>query len=74
VVLPDDFLPSGCIAGNAPADFKTPGGNTVKSIILKPTPITADKLGQVFAAGWYATKDQVCKGVQSTDPGAAACK
>src|SRR2546426_6739448 len=44
-------------AGNTPQDFKTPGGNTVKSIILKPTPVTADSLGQVFAAGWYATKD-----------------
>ena len=30
-----------------PADFTTPGGKTVKSIILKPTPITADKLDQV---------------------------
>ena len=60
----------------APAaqDFKTPGGNTVKSIILKPTPITADKLGQVFAAGWYATKADICKGVQPSDPGATACK
>ena len=61
-------------AGNSPTDFKTPGGNTVKSIILKPTPITADKLGQVIAAGWYATKDNICKGVQPSDPGAAACK
>jgi len=61
-------------AGNSPTDFKTPGGNTVKSIILKPTPITADKLGLVFAAGWYATKDAICKGVQPSDPGATACK
>ncbi|MFL5727293.1 MAG: substrate-binding domain-containing protein [Chloroflexota bacterium] len=61
-------------AGKAPADFTTPGGKTVKSIILKPTPITADKLGQVFDAGWYATKDQICKGVKDTDPGAAPCK
>jgi D-xylose transport system substrate-binding protein len=61
-------------AGNSPADFTTPGGKTVKSLILKPTPITADKLGQVISAGWYATKDQICKGVKDTDPGAAACK
>jgi len=61
-------------AGNSPTDFKTPGGNTVKSIILKPTPITADKLGQVFAAGWYASKADICKGVQPSDPGAAPCK
>ncbi len=61
-------------AGNSPADFTTPGGKVVKSIILKPTPITADKLDQVIKAGWYATKDQICKGVKDTDPGAAACK
>ena len=61
-------------AGNSPADFTTPGGKTVKSIILKPTPITADKLDQVISAGWYATKDQICKGVTDTSPGAAACK
>jgi D-xylose transport system substrate-binding protein len=61
-------------AGNSPADFKTPGGNTVKSIILQPTPITADKLGDVMSKGWYATKDQICKGVKAGDPGEAACK
>jgi D-xylose transport system substrate-binding protein len=61
-------------AGNSPADFTTPGGNTVKSIILQPTPITADKLGDVMAKGWYATQDQICKGVTDSDPGAAACK
>jgi D-xylose transport system substrate-binding protein len=61
-------------AGNSPADFKTPGGNTVKALILKPTPLTADQLGKVFAAGWYATKDQICKGVTSSSPGATACK
>ncbi len=49
----------------AAGDFKTPGGNTMKSIILKPTPLTADKLGDVLAAGWYATKDQICKGVDA---------
>jgi D-xylose transport system substrate-binding protein len=61
-------------AGNSPADFKTPGGKTVKSLILQPTPITADKLGDVMAKGWYATKDQICKGVKAGDPGEAACK
>ena len=43
------------------------------SMFLKPVPITADNLDYVISAGW-ATKDQVCKGVQPTDPGAAACK
>jgi len=61
-------------AGNSPVDFKTPAGNTVKSLILKPTPLTADKLGTVFAAGWYATKDKVCAGVTSSSPGYDACK
>jgi D-xylose transport system substrate-binding protein len=60
--------------GNSPADFKTPGGNTVKALILKPTPLTADQLGKVFQAGWYATKDQICKGVDSSSPGFNACK
>ena len=50
-------------AGNSPIDFTTPGGNTVQSVILKLTPITADNLNDVFEAGWYVTKEQICKGV-----------
>lgn len=61
-------------AGNSPVDFQTPGKNTVKALILKPTPLLAADLTKVFQAGWYATKDQICKGVQSSDPGGAACK
>ena len=34
-------------AGNSPPDFTTPGSNTVKSLILQPTPITADNLSDV---------------------------
>jgi D-xylose transport system substrate-binding protein len=49
-------------AGNTAADFKTPGNNTLKSIILKPTPLLQADLGKVISAGWYATKDQICKG------------
>jgi len=60
-------------AGNAATDFKTPGGNTVKSIILKPTPITADTLDKVITAGWYASKADICKGVDAAT-GPAACK
>jgi D-xylose transport system substrate-binding protein len=60
-------------AGNSPTDFKTPGGNTVKSIILKPTPIMADTLDKVITAGWYADKAAICKGVDATT-GPAACK
>lgn len=59
--------------GNSPTDFTTPGNNTVKSLILQPTPITADNLDVVINAGWWATKDDICKDVTSSDPGAAAC-
>ncbi|HET6381371.1 MAG TPA: substrate-binding domain-containing protein [candidate division Zixibacteria bacterium] len=59
--------------GNSPVDFETPGGNTVKSIILKPTPITAENLSVVIDAGWWVTKEQICEGVTADDPGAEAC-
>ena len=61
------------LAGNSPTDFTTPGGNTVKSLILQPTPITADTLDKVMSAGWWVTKDDICTGVTASDPGAAAC-
>ena len=60
--------------GNSPVDFDTPGGNTVKSLILQPTPITADNLSDVMEAGWYATKDDICAGVAEGDPGFDACQ
>jgi D-xylose transport system substrate-binding protein len=60
--------------GNSPKDFKTPGGNTLKSLILKPTPLLAADLTKVFTAGWYATKDKICDGVKASDPGGDACK
>ena len=60
-------------AGNSPTDFTTPGGNTVKSLILQPTPITADNLSDVMNAGWWVTKADICKDVKSGDPGATAC-
>jgi D-xylose transport system substrate-binding protein len=59
-------------AGNSPTDFTTPGGKTVKSIILKPTPVTADTLDKVISAGWYATKADICKGADTTK--VPACK
>jgi D-xylose transport system substrate-binding protein len=59
--------------GNKPIDFETPGGKTVKAFILQPTPITAETLDKVISAGWYATKDDICKGVTASDPGAKAC-
>ena len=60
--------------GNSPTGFETPGGNTVQSIILQPTPITAEDLGQVFEAGWYASKEDICAGVTEDDPGWEPCQ
>jgi D-xylose transport system substrate-binding protein len=55
-------------------DFETPGGNTVKSFILKPTPITRDNLNLVLEGGWV-TKEQLCNGVDTSAEGAPeACK
>ena len=62
------------IDGNSPVDFETPGGNTVKSLILQPTPLTAEDLDVVINAGWYATKDDICAGVTESDPGYEACQ
>jgi D-xylose transport system substrate-binding protein len=60
--------------GNSPTDFETPGGNTVKSLILQPTPLTAEDLDVVINAGWYATKDDICAGVAEGDPGYEDCQ
>lgn len=60
--------------GNSPTDFDTPGGNTVKSLILQPTPLTAEDLDVVINAGWYATKDDICAGVTESDPGWEDCQ
>jgi D-xylose transport system substrate-binding protein len=65
--LTDIKAPSDLPSGAAPADlnshpFTTPGGNTVNSFILTPTPITSDNLNLVIDSGWV-TKDQVCTNV-----------
>jgi D-xylose transport system substrate-binding protein len=60
-------------AGNTATDFTTPGGNTMKSIILKPTPLLAADLDKPMAAGWWVTKDKICEGVVAGDPGAEDC-
>jgi D-xylose transport system substrate-binding protein len=59
--------------GNSPTDFQTPGGTTVKSLILKPTPVTAENLSDVTDAGWYVSKEEICAGVKATDPGGSFC-
>jgi len=48
------------VTGTAP--FKTPGGNSVSSILLQPDPITAANLKDVLDAGWI-TKADLCQGV-----------
>jgi len=45
---------------------------SMNAILIKPIPVTADKLDQVIAGGWI-TKDEVCKGVDKAT-GPAACK
>jgi D-xylose transport system substrate-binding protein len=60
------------VAGLTAQPFTTPGGNTVSSFILQPTPLTADNL-QLAIDGKQITKDDLCKGVDAaTAP--AACK
>lgn len=44
------------------AIFKTPGGNSVNSILLTPNPITQANLKDVLDAGWI-TKADLCQGV-----------
>jgi D-xylose transport system substrate-binding protein len=48
------------VTGVAP--FKSPGGNQITSILLKPQAITKDNVNVVLDAGWI-TKDALCKGV-----------
>jgi D-xylose transport system substrate-binding protein len=60
------------LAGLSTQDFTTPGGNTEKSLILQPTPLTADTLQTAVDAGQISKAD-LCKGVDpATAP--AACK
>lgn len=55
-------------------DFTTPGGNTVKSFILNPTPLTRENLDLVVEAGWIS-KEDLCQGVDATAADAPeACK
>jgi D-xylose transport system substrate-binding protein len=75
----DVKIPSGVIdaavqptAGLSAQPFKTPGGTSVSSFILQPTPLLAADL-QKAVDGGQITKDALCKGV---DPAKAppACK
>ena len=74
LTLPDGLVDPSVAptAGLTAQDFKTPGGVTVKSFILQPTPLTADNLQVAVDAGQISKAD-LCKGVDAaTAP--AACK
>jgi D-xylose transport system substrate-binding protein len=51
-------------AGLTATPFDTPGGNSVSSFILTPTPLTADNL-QLAIDGGQVTKEQLCAGVDA---------
>jgi D-xylose transport system substrate-binding protein len=72
--LPDGLIDKSVAptAGLTAVPFKTPGGNTVSSFTLQPTPITADNL-QVVLDGGQITKAELCKGVDASKA-PAACK
>ena len=65
--LTDIKAPSDLPDASKPADlnshpFTTPGGNSVNSFILNPTPVKQSNLDAVISSGWV-TKAQVCTGV-----------
>jgi D-xylose transport system substrate-binding protein len=74
LALPANFIDPAVapVAGLTATPFKTPGGNTVNSIILQPTPITADNL-QVVVDAKQISKADLCKGVDAAKA-PAACK
>jgi D-xylose transport system substrate-binding protein len=71
-------LPAGLVEASVaptsptPQDFTTPGGNTVKSYILQPTPITQENLNLVVDGGWI-TKDKLCEKASTGPTPAALC-
>jgi D-xylose transport system substrate-binding protein len=62
VTVPDGLSDSAKPTESKAVKFTTPGGNSVNSITLNPTPITKDNLSEVVDAGWV-TKEEVCAGV-----------
>jgi D-xylose transport system substrate-binding protein len=64
VTVPDGLSDSAKPTEATAVPFTTPGGKTVNSITLNPTPITQDNLSEVIDAGWV-TKDVVCAGVEA---------
>ena len=65
LALPDGLLdPAVAPDSLTAAPFTTPGGNTVSSFILKPTPLTAENL-QLAIDGEQVTKEDLCAGVDA---------
>jgi D-xylose transport system substrate-binding protein len=62
VTVPDGLSDTAKPTESKAVKFTTPGGNSVNSITLNPTPITKANLTEVVDAGWV-TKDEVCAGV-----------
>ena len=60
------------VAGLTAQPFTTPGGATVSSFILQPTPLTADNL-QLAIDGGQISKADLCKGVDAAKA-PPACK
>ncbi len=58
------------VAGLTSTPFETPGGNSVSSFILQPTPLTAENL-QLAVDGGQITKDALCAGVDAASAPAA---
>ena len=50
----------------------TPGGNTVKSFILQPQPVTQDNLNLIVEGGWL-TQDELCAQAADGRNPAAIC-
>ncbi len=75
VSVPDGLIDASVapLAGSQAADFVTPAGNTVKSIILQPTPITQDNLNLVVDGGWIA-QDELCAQAADAPNPAAICQ
>jgi D-xylose transport system substrate-binding protein len=71
--LPDGLLDPTVApaAGLTATPFTTPGGNTVSSFILQPTPLTAENLNLAVDGGWI-TKEKLCEKVTANPP--AACQ
>jgi D-xylose transport system substrate-binding protein len=51
-------------SGLTATPFETPGGNTVSSFILQPTPLTAENLQEAIDGG-QITKEELCAGVDA---------